>query len=171
VAGATLVLHSRSRAALTACGQISPGDRRLLAEFALGLTRAAPERELAVLQEMNGLLFDRVIASGREDAGRLRRAGEHRRGRPDHRRGRVRPDGKEGAEFRVAVAGGYRDEQVGRTLLATLVRHARRAGIPRLSAEMFWSNRAMQLLAMSMGFVVEPVSRDRNLRRLVLALK
>jgi len=69
------------------------------------------------------------------------------------------------------VAGGYRDEQVGRTLLATLVRHARRAGIPRLSAEMFWSNRAMQLLAMSMGFVVEPVTRDRNLRRLVLALK
>jgi hypothetical protein len=29
----------------------------------------------------------------------------------------------------------------------------------------------MQMLAMSMGFIVEPVARDRNLRRLVLALK
>src|SRR5205085_11205031 len=46
--------------------QISPGDRRLLAEFALGLTRAAPERELAVIQEMNGLLFDHVISSARD---------------------------------------------------------------------------------------------------------
>jgi hypothetical protein len=36
---------------------------------------------------------------------------------------------------------------------------------------MFWSNRPMQMLAMSMGFAVEPLPRDRNLRRLVLALK
>jgi len=151
--------------------QISPGDRRLLAEFALGLTRAAPERELAVLQEMNGLLFDRVIASGREDAVGFAALENTAAGDRIIGAAAYAPTGKEGAEFRVAVAGGYRDEQVGRTLLATLVRHARRAGIPRLSAEMFWSNRAMQLLAMSMGFVVEPVSRDRNLRRLVLALK
>jgi len=151
--------------------QISPGDRRLLAEFALGLTRAAPERELAVLQEMNGLLFDRVISSGREDAVGFAALENTAAGDRVIGAAAYAPTGKEGAEFRVAVAGGYRDEQVGRTLLATLVRHARRAGIPRLSAEMFWSNRAMQLLAMSMGFVVEPVSRDRNLRRLVLALK
>jgi hypothetical protein len=36
---------------------------------------------------------------------------------------------------------------------------------------MHWSNRPMQMLAMSMGFTVEPVARDRHLRRLVLALK
>jgi hypothetical protein len=29
----------------------------------------------------------------------------------------------------------------------------------------------MQMLAMSMGFVVEPMPRDRNLRRLILTLK
>ena len=37
--------------------------------------------------------------------------------------------------------------------------------------EMAWSNRPMQLLAMSMGFRVEPLPRDRNLRRLILTLK
>jgi len=56
-------------------------------------------------------------------------------------------------------------------LVATMVRHARRAGIPRLFAEMFWANRPMQMLGMSMGFVIEPVPRDRNLRRLALLLK
>ena len=151
--------------------QISPGDRRLLAEFALGLTRAAPERELPVVQEMNGLLFDRVISSGLDDAVGFAALENTAAGDRIVGVAAYAPLGKEGAEFRVAAAGGYRDEQVGRTLLATLVRHARRAGIPRLFAEMFWSNRPMQMLAMSMGFVVEPVARDRNLRRLVMALK
>jgi len=36
---------------------------------------------------------------------------------------------------------------------------------------MLWSNRPMQMLAMSMGFAVEPLARDRTLRRLVLSLK
>jgi hypothetical protein len=36
---------------------------------------------------------------------------------------------------------------------------------------MQWANRPMQMLALAMGFVVEPVARDRNLRRLVLTLK
>jgi hypothetical protein len=36
---------------------------------------------------------------------------------------------------------------------------------------MDWSNRPMQMLAMSMGFSVEPLARDRSLRRLVLTLK
>jgi acetyltransferase len=151
--------------------EISPGDRRLLAEFALGLTRAATERELAVIQEMNGLLFDRVISSGREDAVGFAALENTAGGDRVIGVAAYAPVGKDGAEFRVAVAGAYREEQVGRTLLATLVRHARRAGIPRLFGEMFWSNRAMQLLGMSMGFVVEPVPRDRNLRRLVLTLK
>ena len=60
---------------------------------------------------------------------------------------------------------------MGRTLLATLLRHARRVGVPQLAAEMLWSNRPMQMLAMSMGFAVEPLARDRTLRRLVLSLK
>lgn len=151
--------------------EVSPGDRRLLAEFALGLTRAATERELAVIQEMNGLLFDRVISSGREDAVGFAALENTAAGDRIIGVAAYAPVGKDGAEFRVAVAGAYRDEQVGRTLLATLVRHARRAGIPRLFGHMFWANRAMQLLGMSMGFIVEPVPRDRNLRRLVLTLK
>ena len=151
--------------------QVSPGDRRLLAEFALGLTRAAPERELAVIQEMNGLLFDRVIASGLSDAVGFAALENTAAGDRIVGVAAYAPVGTEGAEFRVAVSGGYRDEQVGRTLLATLIRHARRAGIPRLFAEMFWSNRPMQMLGMSMGFVIEQVPRDRCLRRLVLSLK
>lgn len=151
--------------------QISPGDRRLLAEFALALTRAAPERELAVLQELTGLLFDRVISTGNDDAVGFAALENTAAGDRVVGVAAYAPTGKEGAEFRVAVAGAYRDEQVGRTLLATLMRHARRAGVPRLFAEMFWSNRPMQMLALSMGFIVEPVTRDRNLRRLVFSLK
>jgi RimJ/RimL family protein N-acetyltransferase len=155
--------------------QISPGDRRLLAEFALGLTRAAPERERATMQEMTGLLFDQVIGSGSDAAAGFAAlentsAGDRVIGIAVYAP-RSKPDGDDGVEFRVAVAGPYRDEQVGRTLLTTLLRHARHAGVPKLTAEMFWSNRPMQMLALSMGFVVEPVARDRNLRRLVLALK
>ena len=76
-----------------------------------------------------------------------------------------------GAEFCIAVAQGCREEQIGRTLLATLVRQAKRSGIGQLCGEMHWSNRAMQALAMSMGFAIEPVARDRNRRRVVLALR
>ena len=151
--------------------QISPGDRRLLAEFALSLTRTAPERELAVLQELTGLLFDRVIGNHSDDAVGFAALENTAAGDRVVGIAVYVPTGQDGAEFRVAVAGPYRDEQVGRTLLATLVRHARRAGVPRLAAEMFWSNRPMQMLALSMGFIVEPVARDRNLRRLVLTLK
>jgi RimJ/RimL family protein N-acetyltransferase len=78
---------------------------------------------------------------------------------------------RDDAEFVMAVAATHREEQIGRTLLATLLRHAKRVGIPRLSGEMHWSNRPMQMLGLSLGFQVEPVTSDRNLRRLVLALK
>ena len=71
----------------------------------------------------------------------------------------------------MAVANSYRDEQVGRTLLSTLLRHAKRVGVRRLTGEMAWSNRPMQMLAMSMGFTVEPVTRDRNRGACVLALR
>jgi len=151
--------------------QISPGDRRLLAEFALALTRDAPERERDSVRELGELLFDQVIGGGpREAAGFValentaggdRIIGVCACSAPD-------PDG---ADFRVAVAHTHREEQIGRTLMAALLRHARRIGVVRLSGEMHWSNRAMQLLALTMGFVIEPVPRDRNLRRLVLALR
>jgi len=149
--------------------QISPGDRRLLAEFALNLTRTGPEREQPAARAVSDLLFEHVLSNADDAVGYAAlentAGGDRVIGVAACRRG------GEGAEFTVAVAGGYRDEQVGKTLLSTLVRHARRAGIARLTGEMCWSNRPMQMLAMSMGFVVEPVARDRNLRHLVLALK
>src|SRR3954468_8632088 len=43
---------------------ISPGDRRLLAEFALELSRLAPEREMSAVRDITALLFDRVLAAG-----------------------------------------------------------------------------------------------------------
>jgi len=150
--------------------QISPGDRRLLAEFALELARTAPERERSSVQALTGMLFDHVIMPGAGDAAGFAAlentaAGDRVIGvcacTPRH----------DGAEFRVAVAHTHREEQIGRNLLATLLRHARRIGVARLAGETHWSNRPMQLLAMSMGFLVEPVARDRSLRRLVLALK
>jgi GNAT superfamily N-acetyltransferase len=75
------------------------------------------------------------------------------------------------ATFTVAVASTYREEQVGRTLLSTLVRHAKRVGIRRLRGEVAWSNRPMQLLAQSTGFAVEAVPGDRTRRSLILTLK
>jgi N-acetylglutamate synthase-like GNAT family acetyltransferase len=151
--------------------QIAPGDRRLLAEFALTLSREASERERPAVQALTGLLFDQVIAGGMPEAAGFA-ALENTTG-GDRIIGVcacTAPD-TDGAEFHVAVAHTHREEQIGRNLLATLLRHARRIGIARLRGEMHWSNRAMQLLAMSMGFVVEQVPRDRNLRRLVLALR
>jgi RimJ/RimL family protein N-acetyltransferase len=149
---------------------ISPGDRRLLAEFALDLSRLACEKEMSAVRDMTSLLFDRVMEPGPHGAvgfAALESAtpGDRVIGAA------VYAPCNDGAEFCVAVAGAYRTEQVGTTLMAALVKHARRVGIARLTAEIFWSNRPMQLLAQSMGFLVEPVARDRNLRRLVLALK
>src|SRR3954468_12306217 len=48
--------------------QISPGDRRLLAEFALSLTRTGPQREHDAVRGLTELLFDRVISNGSEQA-------------------------------------------------------------------------------------------------------
>jgi N-acetylglutamate synthase-like GNAT family acetyltransferase len=117
------------------------------------------------------MLFERVISAGRDDAVGFAALESINAGDRVIGVCAYAPDGKRGAEFRVAVAHGYRDEQIGQTLLATLVRHAKRAGVAQLTGEMHWSNRPMQLLAVSMGFAVEPLARDRNLRRLVLALR
>jgi RimJ/RimL family protein N-acetyltransferase len=151
--------------------QISPGDRRLLAEFALTLTRAAHEREVQCLQELTAMLFDRVIVTGSDAS--VGFAALENTAAGDRVVGvcAYAPDSEQSAAFTIAVASSFREEQVGRTLLSTLLRHAKRVGVPRLTAKMHWSNRPMQMLAMSSGFVIEPLTHDRSHRRLVLALK
>jgi RimJ/RimL family protein N-acetyltransferase len=151
--------------------QISPGDRRLLAEFALALTQSAADRELAGLRQLTDLLFGRVISTGNDTAAGFAALESTAAG--DRVIGAVAyaPVDRDSADFCIAVSPAYREEQVGRTLLATMLRHARRVGLPQLSSEVLWSNRPMQMLAMSMGFTIEPQGRDRTLRRLVLSLK
>jgi acetyltransferase len=151
--------------------QISPGDRRLLAEFARALNAATPDRELAGLRELSHLLFDRVIAGGCDTA--VGFAALEATGAGDRVIGVAvyAPASDAYARFSTAVANTHREEQVGRILLSTLVRHAKRVGVPRLVGDMLWSNRPMQMLAMSMGFSVEPQPDDRTRRRLVLLLK
>jgi RimJ/RimL family protein N-acetyltransferase len=151
--------------------QISPGDRRLLAEFALGLSRAAADREIIAVNDLTDLLFDRVIAAGTQNAVGFAALESTSAGDRVVGVSACAPTNREAADFTVAVAVSHREEQIGRTLLSTLLRHAKRVGVPQLAADMHWSNRAMQMLAMSLGFQVEPVTRDRNLRRLTLALK
>ena len=151
--------------------QIAPGDRRLLAEFAMTLGRNPSDRELSFVQELSDLLFERVIAGGVDNAVGFAALESTAAGDRVIGVAAYAPANEESASFSVAVAHTHREEQVGRTLLATLLRHARRVGLPQLTGEMAWSNRPMQLLAMSMGFRVEPLPRDRNLRRLILALK
>jgi RimJ/RimL family protein N-acetyltransferase len=152
--------------------QISPGDRRLLAEFALNLSQDAPDRELGGVRDLTSILFDRIIGNDGSDASvgfaalENTSAGDRVIGISAYA-----PTSHESADFTIAVANSFREEQVGRTLMSTLVRHAKRVGVQRLAGEMFWSNRPMQMLAMSLGFRVEPLARDRNLRRLVLTLK
>ena len=151
--------------------QISPGDRRLLAEFALGLNQTG-ERDVESMRVLTDMLFERVISGSSGDmstgfaALEGTAAGDRIIGIAAYA-----PESLDEAEFSVAVASGYRDEQVGRILLSTLIRHAKRVGMRRLTGSMIWSNRAMHLLAQSMGFAIEPVPGDRNARRLILALK
>jgi RimJ/RimL family protein N-acetyltransferase len=148
--------------------QISPGDRRLLAQFVVEIEAVATERHQPSLRDLTTILFDRVIVGAGEGAVALENTpgGDRVVGVCAYV-----PSGHEGADFTIAVSHSFRGEQLGRTLLETLVRHAKRVGIRRLTAEMTWSNRAMHSLATSMGFQVLPLQRDRNLRLLVLDLK
>jgi len=151
--------------------QISSGDRRLLAEFALGLNDHAVDCDADSLRALSDMLFDRVLAGGNDMAAGFvalesASAGDRVIGVCSYA-----PVERNAAIFSIAVAKAYREEQVGRILLSTLLRQAKRAGVPCLKGQMQWSNRPMQMLAMSMGFQVEPEPRDRNLRRLVLTLK
>lgn len=147
--------------------QISAGDRRLLAEFTLAVTPHA-EHELLAL---TNLLFDRVICDGGD--GSVGFVALENTAAGDRVIGvcAYAPTRQESCAFSIAVANSFREEQVGRTLLTTLLRHAKRVGVRRLEGEMTWSNRAMQMLAMSMGFVVETAVKDRSRRLLVLSLR
>lgn len=151
--------------------QVSPGDRRLLAEFAMSLGQEADDGELECVRELSDTVFERVLASG---AG-VAIAYEALEGTTTGDRvigvAAYAPITADTATFIVAVTHSFRDEQVGRTLLSTLIRHAKRVGIRRLSGGMDWSNRPMQKLAQATGFSVEPVAGDRNRRNLVLTLK
>jgi GNAT superfamily N-acetyltransferase len=148
--------------------QIAPGDRRLLAEFTITLqTGADPASESALtrilMESVNG-------ACPTETAGYVAlestAAGDRVIGVAVYS-----PGASDGADFAVAVAPNYRDEQLGRNLLNALVRHARHVGLARLSADMNWSNRPMRSLAGAVGFECTTHPRDRNLRRLTLQLK
>jgi hypothetical protein len=150
--------------------QISPGDRRLLAEFALSLNESTPDRDLPAIRALSDLLFDRVIVSGDASFGFAAlesvAAGDRVIGVAA-----CSPSDDEYANFSLAVAASHREEQVGRILLSALLRHAKRVEIRRLEGEMSWANRAMHMFAISMGSSVEPHASDRALRRLVLNLK
>lgn len=151
--------------------QISPGDRRLLAEFALALNESTPDRELPFVRALSDMLFDRVIVTGCDTSVGFAALESIAAGDRVIGVAAYVPVNDEHANFSTAVASSHREEQVGRILLSTLVRHAKRVGVRKLQGEMHWSNRPMQMLAMSMGFSIEPQPRDRNLRRLVLTLK
>lgn len=151
--------------------QVAPGDRRLLAEFAMSLGQTTAERDLAPVRELSDMLFDRVLAGGSDMAVGFVALESTAAGDRVIGVAAYAPGTQEEATFSIAVIGAFRDEQVGKTLLSTLVRHAKRVGIRRLSGEMVWSNRPMQLLAQSIGFAVEAVAGDRSRRSLVMSLK
>jgi GNAT superfamily N-acetyltransferase len=151
--------------------QIAPGDRRLLAEFAMSLGQATGDRDLPAVRVISDMLFDRVLAGGADMA--MGYAALESTAAGDRVIGvaAYAPENLDEAGFGVAVDAAFRGEHVGRILLATLVRHAKRVGIRRLRGEMVWSNRAMQLLAEATGFTVEAADGDRTRRSLTLSLK
>jgi N-acetylglutamate synthase-like GNAT family acetyltransferase len=151
--------------------QVSPGDRRLLAEFAVTLTESAGERDRADLHDMSNMLFERVLGADSESAVGFVALENTAAGDRVIGVCACTPSGRDSADLTVAVANGYREELIGRTLLSTLLRHARRAGLGRLEAAIHWTNRPMQMLAQSMGFSVRPAQADRMRRQLVLQLK
>jgi RimJ/RimL family protein N-acetyltransferase len=151
--------------------QVAPGDRRLLAEFAISLGQATTDREIDVVQELSTMVFDRVLSPGNEMAVGFAALEATAAGDRIIGVAAYAPDSKDDATFSIAVASTFREEEVGRILLATLIRNAKRVGIRRLSAEMHWSNRAMQRLAQSSGFTVEALAGDRGRRKLLLTLK
>jgi len=151
--------------------QISPGDRRLLAEFALALGKATPEREVASVRELSDMLFDRVLSDGADKATGFAALEATPNGDRIIGVSAFAPTSLDEASFTIGVDSEHRQEQIGQILLATLIRQVKRVGVRRLSGQMTWSNRPMHLLAQSCGFAVEPVAGDRTQRKLVLSLK
>lgn len=151
--------------------QAAPGDRRLLAEFAMALGQSTNDRDFAPVRELSDMVFDRVLAGGDDLAVGFVALESTATGDRVIGVAAYAPGAQDEAAFTVAVVSAFRDEQVGKTLLLTLVRHARRVGIRRLTGEMAWSNRPMQSLAQSTGFVVEAAPGDRSRRSLVMSLK
>ncbi len=151
--------------------QVSPGDRRLLAEFAVTLTQGAGDIERADLHDLTNMLFERVLGADSESAVGFVALESTAAGDRVIGVCACTPSARDSAELVIAVAPTYREELVGRTLLSTLLRHARRAGLGRLEGEIHWSNRAPLMLAQSMGFSVRPVAADHTRRQLVLQLK
>ena len=161
----------RARIARTACGKSPRATGGCWPSLRWHSRSPRPIGNSRASASLLTCLFGRVIVPGSDTA--VGFAALESTGAGDRVIGAVAyaPTSRENADFCIAVAHTHREEQVGRTLLATLLRHARRVGVPQLAAEMLWSNRPMQMLAMSMGFAVEPLARDRTLRRLVLSLK
>jgi N-acetylglutamate synthase-like GNAT family acetyltransferase len=151
--------------------QVSPGDRRLLAEFAVSLTQNVGEREHADLGELSNVLFERVLGADSESAVAFVALESVAAGDRVIGVCACTPSAPDAAELTIAVAAAYREELIGRTLLSTLVRHARRAGLARLEADIHWTNRAAQTLAQSAGFSVRTPESDRMRRQLLLQLK
>ena len=123
------------------------------------------------VEALTDMVFERVLAGGNDMATGF--AALEGTGAGDRVIGvsAYAPESTDDARFAIAVADGYRGEQIGRILLSTLVRHAKRVGVRRLTGDMLWSNRPMQMLAQSTGFTVENAAGDRMRRRLVLSLK
>jgi RimJ/RimL family protein N-acetyltransferase len=151
--------------------QVAPGDRRLLAEFAISLGQATPDRDIDAVRDLSSMLFDRVLAGGNDLAVGFAALEGTTVGDRVVGVSAYAPNGPDDAGFTIAVASAFREEEVGRILLATLIRHAKRVGIRRLNGEMHWANRPMQRLAQSSGFTVQAQAGDRSRRSLVLTLK
>jgi RimJ/RimL family protein N-acetyltransferase len=147
--------------------QIAAGDRRLLGEFLLAITPTSSDDVLL----LTTLLFDRVIGEASGDAAGFVALEATAGGDRVIGACAYAPARTDACTFSIAVANSFREEQVGRTLLTTLIRHAKRVGVQRLEGEMAWSNRAMQSFAMSMGFTVEPLANDRDRRLIALRLR
>ena len=155
--------------------QVAPGDRRLLAEFALALNGTAHEGEIPAMRHLTSMIFDRVMhaAPGAYPDAAVGFAALENTAGGDRIIGvaAYATSDTDAADFAVAVAPGFREEEIGRTLLAALIRHARRVGIRALAAQMHWSNRPMRKLATALGFNIEASAPDRALRRVALPLK
>ena len=154
--------------------QISPGDRRLLAEFALTLgTSTRTDRELRLGAGAQRHVVRPRDRRRRRQCGGICRAREHRgRGSRDRRRAPTHPTNEDSASFSIAVAQ-HVSRGAGRTHsavdAAASCEARRRAAPDRRDASgrtgrcrcspCRWASRS------------SPMPRDRNLRRLVLPLK